>query len=62
LWDKPDTADRRRGYDRAIQQPGSFWEYNDVRVNVAALALLHLLAEPLPAVLKRAVLDPIGAS
>jgi len=40
LWDKPDVADRRRGYDRTLQEPGTFWEYNDVRVNRTALALL----------------------
>lgn len=62
LWDKPDRADRRRGYDRTIETPGTFWEYNDVRVNVASLALLHLLGEPLPTVLAEAVMQPIGAS
>ena len=52
--------------DGAIRQermaPGSHWEYNDVRVNRTALALLATWGEPLPAVLKRAVMDPIGAS
>ncbi len=48
LWDKPDVADRRRGYDRRLQAPGTFWEYNDVRVNRLALALLRVYQRPLP--------------
>ena len=62
LWDKPDVADRRRGYDRRLQAPGTFWEYNDVRVNRLALALLRVYQRPLPEVLKEKVMDPIGAS
>ena len=62
LFDKPDVADRRAGYDRSLNPPGSFWEYNDVRVNRTALALLRVWRQPLPVVLKREVMDPIGAS
>ena len=62
LWDKPDVADRRRGYDRKLNAPGTFWEYNDVRVNRTALALLRVWKRPLPQVLEEFVMDPIGAS
>ncbi len=62
LWDKPDVADRRRGRDRILQAPGTFWEYNDVRVNRLALALLRVWHRPLPEVLREHVMDPIGAS
>jgi CubicO group peptidase (beta-lactamase class C family) len=62
LWDKPDVADRRKGYDRELHKPGTFWEYNDVRVNRLALALLQVWRRPLPEVLKEKVMDPIGAS
>ena len=62
LWDKPDVADRRRGRDRTLQPPGTFWEYNDVRVNLLALALLHVWRRPLPDVLRERVMTPIGAS
>lgn len=55
-------ADRRRGYGRALQKPGTFWEYNDVRVNRLALSLLRLYERPLPEVLKARIMDPIGAS
>ena len=61
LWDKPDLADRRRGYTRALEEPGTFWEYNDVRVNRLALALLRVWDEPLPRVLKTQIMAPIGA-
>jgi CubicO group peptidase (beta-lactamase class C family) len=62
LWDKPDVADRREGRDRTLHQPGTFWEYNDVRVNLTALALLHVWKRPLPEVLQERVMNPIGAS
>jgi CubicO group peptidase (beta-lactamase class C family) len=62
LWDKPDVADRRTGYDRALREPGTHWEYNDVRVNRLALALLRLFQRPLPEVLHEGVMGPIGAS
>ena len=62
LWTKPDTVDRRKDADRTVQAPGTFWEYNDVRVNLLAFALLQLWQRPLPEVLKERVMDPIGAS
>ena len=62
LHGKPDVADRRRGRDRTLQEPGTFWEYNDVRVNRFALSLLHVWKQPLPEVLKEKIMDPIGAS
>lgn len=62
LWGKPDVADRRRGRDRQLQNPGTFWEYNDVRVNRTALSLLQIWRESLPSVLKRELMDPIDAS
>jgi len=62
LWDKPDTADRRKGIDRELHAPGAFWEYNDVRVNLLAASLLPIFSRALPDVLKEEVMDPIGAS
>ncbi|HEU5321895.1 MAG TPA: serine hydrolase, partial [Methylomirabilota bacterium] len=62
LWDKPDVADRRRGRDRTLQAPGTFFEYNDVRVNRAALNLLYVWKRPLPEVLRTEIMRPIGAS
>jgi CubicO group peptidase (beta-lactamase class C family) len=68
LWDKPDWADRPTGDDPLawptlpVPAPGAAYEYNDVRVNLLALAVLHVWRKPLPEVLKREVMDPIGAS
>jgi CubicO group peptidase (beta-lactamase class C family) len=69
LWDKPDWSDRPPANQpieeykvRARNEPGTRYKYNDVRVNVLALALLHVWKRPLPEVLKEHVMDPIGAS
>ncbi|MFK7742777.1 MAG: serine hydrolase domain-containing protein [Planctomycetota bacterium] len=62
LWGKPDWADRYRGRRRAAEKPGTRWRYNDVRVNQLALALLQVVREPLPRILRERVLDPIGCS
>ncbi|MBI2770171.1 MAG: serine hydrolase [Burkholderiales bacterium] len=50
-----------KGEARPLQAPGTYWEYNDVRINQLSLALLHLFRRPLPEVFREAVMDPIGA-
>lgn len=68
LWEVHDWADRPEGDDRSqwpdrpLHEPGSYWKYNDVRINLLAFSLLQVLREPLPVVLREAVMDPIGAS
>lgn len=67
LWGKPDWADRPEGKPsewakRALHDPGTRYKYNDVRVNVLALAALHVWRRPLPEVLRERVMEPIGAS
>lgn len=67
LWGKPDWADRpdpdpAKWHNRKRNTPGSSWEYNDVRVNVLALAATSVLRKPLPQVLQQYIMDPIGAS
>ena len=47
---------------RAIKEPGTFWEYNDVRINRMSLTLLQVWQKPLPLVLKKEIMDRIGAS
>jgi CubicO group peptidase (beta-lactamase class C family) len=47
---------------RAIQEPGSLYEYNDVRINRFSLSLLRLFGKGLPDVLRDGIMDPIGAS
>ena len=56
----PKPPGGRKGERRALQAPGSYWEYNDVRINQLSLALLHLLRRPLPQVFLQSVLQPIG--
>ncbi len=72
----PDQADRyrtvqfqgaapaggRKGDARPLQTPGTYWEYNDVRINQLSLALLHLFGRPLPEVFRDTIMEPIGAS
>lgn len=61
----PDSVDRDRQlaptddparFDRAtpLQAPGSYWDYNDARVNVLCLALTRLFGCALPEVLAKA--------
>ena len=47
---------------RAIRPPGSYYEYNDVRMNRFALSLLRLFKKPIPDVFRDEVMNPIGAS
>lgn len=69
LWGGKDWADRpprQGGIDnwkfRELREPGTVMEYNDVRVNVLAYSLTHVWRKPLPQVLKKHIMDPIGAS
>jgi CubicO group peptidase (beta-lactamase class C family) len=73
LFEKSDQVDHnrqlgagadnsRKGEARALQPPGTFYEYNDVRVNALSYALLLRFGRALPEVLKERVMDPIGAS
>jgi CubicO group peptidase (beta-lactamase class C family) len=47
---------------RAIKDPGTFYEYNDARINRFALSLLRLFKKPIPDVFRDEVMNPIGAS
>ena len=71
----PDTVDRWRvvshdprpaggpkGGNRPLHAPGTYWEYNDVRINQLSLALLHLFKRPLPEVFAERLMRPLGAT
>ena len=69
LWGGKDWADRpprEGGLDdwkyRELREPGTNFEYNDVRVNLLAYSLLQVWRKPLPQVIKEKIMDPIGAS
>lgn len=55
----PKPPGGKKGELRALQIPGSYWEYNDVRINQLSLALMHLFRRPLPEVFLESVLQPI---
>ncbi len=70
----PDTVDRYRvvahdprpvagikGDARPLHAPGTYWEYNDVRINQLSLALLHLFRQPLVEVFRETILVPLNA-
>ncbi len=48
--------------NRKLNEPGTVFKYNDVRVNLLAYSLLEVWRKPLPVVLKEKIMDPIGAS
>ncbi len=52
----------KKGSKRILQQPGTYWEYNDVRINQLSLALLHLFKKPLPEVFRQHIANPCGLS
>jgi CubicO group peptidase (beta-lactamase class C family) len=66
LHDWADRPPKEGGIDqwknRKILEPGTTFEYNDVRVNLLAYSLLQVFRKPLPQVLKESIMDPIGAS
>jgi len=73
LFGKSDVLDRnrslsseaknpRKGEARPLKPPGTYWEYNDVRVNRLSLAVLRRLGRGLPDVFAERIMRPIGAS
>ncbi|MEC7880116.1 MAG: serine hydrolase [Bacteroidota bacterium] len=69
LWGINDWEDRpnqRLNIDswrsQEQKEPGSYYKYNDVRVNVLAYSLLHVFRESLPKVLQQNIMNQIGAS
>ena len=58
----PPVITAKKGDARPLAVPGAFWEYNDVRINQLALALLHLFRRPLPEVFREAIAQPLGLS
>ena len=66
IADWADRPPKEGGIDdwknRQLSEPGTVFEYNDVRVNLLAYSLLQVWRKPLPVVLKEKIMDPIGAS
>ncbi len=66
MYDWADRPSRREDLDdwkyRELHEPGTYFKYNDVRVNLLSYSALQVWRKPLPQVLKERVMDPIGAS
>jgi len=66
LNDWADRPPRQGGIDewrnRKLNEPGTLFKYNDVRVNILAYSLLNVYRKPLPVVLRDRIMDPINAS
>lgn len=64
LFDVPWWADPqgRQEPDEPVHGPGVRFSYNDIRTNLCALALTHLLGAPLDEVLRARVMEPIGVA
>ncbi|HLF35694.1 MAG TPA: serine hydrolase [Cyclobacteriaceae bacterium] len=66
MYDWADRPPREGSLDdwknRKLLEPGSTFEYNDVRVNLLAYSLLQVWRKSLVSVLKERITDPIGAS
>jgi len=59
---QPGQAEGKKGDARPLGEPGSWFEYNDVRINQLSLALLHLWRRPLPEVFAERILAPTQCS
>lgn len=66
IHDWADRPPREGGIDewknRKLNEPGTVYKYNDIRVNLLAYSLLQVWRKPLPVVLKEKIMDRIGAS
>jgi CubicO group peptidase (beta-lactamase class C family) len=68
MWGKQDNFIGKEAFGqgemkpREQKKPGTYYEYNDVRINRFALSLLRTFNKPVPDVFREQVMDPIGAS
>ena len=63
MWGKQDDFIGKEAFGdgemkpRELQKPGTFYEYNDVRINRFALSLLRVFKKPVPDVFRDEVMD-----
>lgn len=62
LFGKVPTGHRGERIGDSLHEPGAYWEYNDVRINLLARCLLDVFGTPLDEVLDQAIMTPMGAS
>lgn len=51
-----------KGTLRPPSTPGTYWEYNDVRINQLSLALAHLFGRSIPEVFNQFIAEPLDLS
>ena len=54
------SAPSAKGEKRQLHPPGTFWEYNDVRINQFSLALMRLFGSALPDIFDSKIMQAIG--
>ncbi len=59
---QPVANTQRKGDARPLKAPGTYWEYNDVRINQFSLALMQLFGRELPDVFAEFIARPLGLS
>ncbi len=59
---QPAANTQRKGDKRPLKSPGTYWEYNDVRINQFSLALMQLFDRELPDVFAEYIMRPLGGS
>jgi CubicO group peptidase (beta-lactamase class C family) len=68
MWGKQDNFIGKEAFGegemkpREQKKPGTYYEYNDVRINRFALSLLRVFNKPVPDVFRDEIMNPIGAS
>lgn len=68
MFTKPDTFIGHEAFGdgemkpRERRKPGTYYEYNDVRINRFSMSLLRAFNKSVPDVFREQVMDPIGAS
>ncbi|HYM94683.1 MAG TPA: serine hydrolase [Chitinophagaceae bacterium] len=68
MWGKKDDFIGKEAFGmgerkpREIKEPGTYWEYNDVRINRLSLSLLRVWKKSMPDVLRDEIMNPIDAS
>lgn len=68
MWGKQDNFIGHEAFGqgemkpREQMKPGTYYEYNDVRINRLALSLLRVFGKPVPEVFRDEVMNVIGAS
>jgi CubicO group peptidase (beta-lactamase class C family) len=68
MWGKQDNFIGKEAFGegemkpREQKKPGSYYEYNDVRINRFALSLLRVFGKSVPDVFRDEIMNPIGAS